>query len=98
MSSSILSARGLCRDHGQGASLVHAVDDVDLDVDPGECVAIVGPSGCGKSSLLYLLGGLQRPTGGMIRLASTHCLRVSWRGCVAARSGSSFRRLSSSMS
>ena len=68
MSNSLLSARGLCRDHGHGASLVHAVDDVDLDVDHGECVAIVGPSGCGKSSLLYLLGGLQRPTGGLIRL------------------------------
>ncbi len=68
MSSSLLSTRGLRKDHGQGATVVHAVDDVDLDVASGECVAIVGPSGCGKSSLLYLLGGLERPTAGTIQL------------------------------
>ncbi len=65
---SLLSARGVCKDHGQGAGVVHAVDDVDLDIAAGECIAIVGPSGCGKSSLLYLLGGLERPSAGTIRL------------------------------
>ncbi len=66
---SVLSARGLRKDYGSGAGLVHAVRDVSLDVAPGEAVAIVGPSGCGKSTLLYLLGGLERPTAGALQLA-----------------------------
>jgi putative ABC transport system ATP-binding protein len=69
MSGSLLSARGLGKDHGHGATLVRAVKDVDLDIGTGEAVAIVGPSGCGKSSLLYLLGGLERPTTGTISFA-----------------------------
>ena len=68
MSGSVLSARGLGKDHGDGATLVRAVKEVDLDIGTGEAVAIVGPSGCGKSSLLYLLGGLERPTTGTISL------------------------------
>jgi putative ABC transport system ATP-binding protein len=48
---------------------VRAVDGVNLEVDPGETVAVMGPSGCGKSTLLHLLGGLDRPSGGEISLA-----------------------------
>ncbi len=69
MSESLLSARGVGKEHGHGATLVRAVKEVDLDIGTGEAVAIVGPSGCGKSSLLYLLGGLERPTTGTIALA-----------------------------
>ena len=65
----ILSARGLRKEYGKGAGLVRAVEDVTLDVAPGESVAIVGPSGCGKSTLLYLLGGLERPSAGTLQLA-----------------------------
>ena len=65
----VLRASGLGKTFGSGAALVRAVDDVDLDVAPGETVAIMGPSGCGKSTLLHLLGGLERPSGGTIELA-----------------------------
>ena len=61
-------ALGLRLDYGKGASLVRAVDDVDLAVGSGESVAVMGPSGCGKSTLLQLLGGLDRPTGGEVWL------------------------------
>jgi putative ABC transport system ATP-binding protein len=65
----VLRARGLHKEYGQGQALVRAVDGVDLDVAPGETVAVMGPSGCGKSTLLHLLGGLDRPSGGELSLA-----------------------------
>jgi putative ABC transport system ATP-binding protein len=65
----LVRARALAKEYGKGAALVRAVDQVDLDVERGETVAIVGPSGCGKSTLLHLLGGLERPSHGELRLA-----------------------------
>ena len=65
----LLSCRGLSKTYGKGAGLVRAVNGFDLDVATGETVAIMGPSGCGKSTLLHLLGGLDRPSGGEVRLA-----------------------------
>jgi len=47
---------------------VHAVRGLTLDVAEGEYVAIVGPSGCGKSTLLNLLGAIDRPSGGEVRV------------------------------
>src|SRR5262245_651994 len=66
---SVVRARGLRKHYGHGEGLVRAVDGVDLDVAPGEAVAVMGPSGCGKSTLLHLLGGLDRPSGGELLLA-----------------------------
>jgi putative ABC transport system ATP-binding protein len=65
----LVRARGLRKEYGRGEGLVRAVDSVDLDVGSGETVAVMGPSGCGKSTLLHLLGGLDRPSGGELRLA-----------------------------
>jgi len=65
----VLRARGVRKEYGKGEGLVRAVDGVNLEVDPGETVAVMGPSGCGKSTLLHLLGGLDRPSGGEISLA-----------------------------
>ncbi len=65
----VLRTRGLRRHYGAGEGLVRAVDGIDLDVAPGETVAVMGPSGCGKSTLLHLLGGLDRPSDGEVWLA-----------------------------
>jgi putative ABC transport system ATP-binding protein len=65
----VLHARELRKHYGNGQGLVRAVDGVDLEVAPGETVAVMGPSGCGKSTLLHLLGGLDRPSGGAAWLA-----------------------------
>src|SRR3954464_7339720 len=54
--------------HFTGKRKVIALDSVDLRIDRGEMVSIVGPSGSGKSTLLNLIGGLDRPSSGEIRI------------------------------
>lgn len=56
---------------------------VDLDIAAGEIVAVVGPSGCGKSTLLRLVGGLDTPTAGRIRLDGTAVADVDERTAIA---------------
>jgi putative ABC transport system ATP-binding protein len=73
----VLCTRELCKLYGKDEGLVRAVDGVDLDVAGGETVAVMGPSGCGKSTLLQLLGGLDRPTAGEVRLAGRRLDRMS---------------------
>jgi ABC-type lipoprotein export system ATPase subunit len=81
----VLRTRGLRKEYGREASLVRAVDGVNLDITRGETVAIMGPSGCGKSTLLYLLGGLDRPSGGEIWLGSQDLSRMSERALARLR-------------
>ena len=64
----VVEARGLGKVHGRGEGAVTALREVDLMVAPGEFVAVTGPSGCGKSTLLNLIGGLDSPTTGEMRL------------------------------
>jgi putative ABC transport system ATP-binding protein len=68
MSDPVIEARGLVRRYPGEPAPVRAVDGVDVVVEPGESVSVMGPSGCGKSTLLHLLGGLERPDEGEIRL------------------------------
>ena len=63
-----VDARGLRRVYGEGPDVVHALRDVDLTIAAGEFVAVMGPSGSGKSTLLHLVGGLDRPDGGEVRI------------------------------
>jgi NitT/TauT family transport system ATP-binding protein len=62
-----VACRGVGKVWAQGTARAHeALRDVDLDVAPGEFVALLGPSGCGKSTLLYLIAGLEETTSGEI--------------------------------
>jgi len=67
----MVAVRGLTRTYGSGPSTVHALHDATFDVAPGEMVAVVGRSGSGKTTLLNLLGGLDRPDTGTVRVDGT---------------------------
>lgn len=64
----ILETKALKKIYGEGETAIHALDDVDLKIEKGEFVAVVGTSGSGKSTLLHMLGGLDRPTSGSVRI------------------------------
>jgi ABC-type lipoprotein export system ATPase subunit len=81
----LVSARGLRKEYGSGDGLVRAVDAVDLDVASGETLAIMGPSGCGKSTLLHLMGGLDRPSAGELRLNNQRIDQLSERALAQLR-------------
>ena len=67
----ILQTIGLRKVYGRGETAVRALDGVDLTVQAGEFLSIVGTSGSGKSTLLHMLGGLDRPTAGQVRVDGT---------------------------
>ena len=68
MSETIVALDSVTKDYGQGAVIVHALRGVSLSIAPGEFVAVAGPSGSGKSTLLNIVGGLDRPTAGSVRV------------------------------
>ena len=67
----ILKANGMKKYYGKGATLVKALEGVDLEIEKGRFTAIIGTSGSGKSTLLNMLGGLDTPTEGSIQVAGT---------------------------
>jgi putative ABC transport system ATP-binding protein len=68
VTTALFSARGAAKRYELGETEVVALDGVDLEIGPGEFVAIAGPSGSGKSTLLHLLGALDSPDRGRVEV------------------------------
>src|SRR4051812_15857428 len=76
----VVEARGLVKTFGSGRAARRVLDGADLDVEAGEIVAVLGRSGTGKSTLLHVLGGLDRPEAGTVRVAGEALTGASERG------------------
>jgi iron(III) transport system ATP-binding protein len=63
-----LSLRRLRKVYGEDRNAVPAVNDIDLEINPGEFVTLLGPSGCGKTTTLRMIAGFETPTAGELRL------------------------------
>lgn len=83
-----VEARALSRHYGEGHTRVDALRDATFEVTPGEVVAILGPSGSGKSTLLTILGLINTPSAGSLRIGG----REVWRDGQAVTDLAVFRR------
>ena len=72
----IIEVTQLTKIYGSGDTAVKALDGVNLSIDAGKLVAVMGPSGCGKSTLLHLIGGLDRPTSGVVLIEGRDISRM----------------------
>lgn len=75
--SSLLSCRDLTKTYIMGDQKLNALNHVNLDIHQGEYVAIMGPSGSGKSTLLNLIGALDTPTSGHLKIGGTDIAEMS---------------------
>ncbi len=74
---SVITTKNLMKVYDEGVVPVYAVNGVDLDIKKGEFTAIVGPSGSGKTTLLNIIGGLDRPTSGSVKVGETELGEMS---------------------
>ncbi|HYN97345.1 MAG TPA: ABC transporter ATP-binding protein [Pilimelia sp.] len=80
--SPVVQLEGVTKTYPGGVTALHGVD---LTIDPGELIGIVGPSGSGKSTMLHLLGTLDRPSAGTVRINGHDAARLSDRALSALR-------------
>ncbi len=73
----VLEARNLKKVYGSRGNLYPALDNINLDIKPGEFVGIMGPSGAGKTTLLNLIATIDRPTGGSINIDGADIARMN---------------------
>jgi putative ABC transport system ATP-binding protein len=79
MPNPIIQVQGVNKEYGRGKKTVAALKDINIEISPGEFVAVVGPSGCGKSTLLHVMAGLEAPTNGRILLDGVDVTLISER-------------------
>lgn len=82
-----ISARNLTLTLGSSAAPVTILRGIDLDIEQGQVVALLGPSGSGKSSLMAVLSGLERASGGSLTVAGADFASLDEDGLAAARRG-----------
>jgi len=80
----MIELRGITKEYA-GKKSVFALRDIDLDVASGEMVSIMGPSGSGKSTLLNILGGLDQPTCGSVKIAGADLTKLDDRALTRMR-------------
>ena len=85
--SPVISARDLRLTLGEGEAAVEILRGIDLDVAPGETLALLGPSGSGKSSLMSVLSGLEQATSGQLTVAGKDFTTLSEDELALARRG-----------
>ena len=81
----LVELRNVSKIYRLGGEEIRALDDVTLDIDSGEFISIIGPSGSGKSTLMHILGCLDSPSKGTIRLDGTMIQDASSRQLAAIR-------------
>lgn len=86
-SPAVIAASALTLSLGSGEARVDILRGIDLAVMPGEALALLGPSGSGKSSLLAILAGLERASGGTLHVAGADFTVLDEDGLAAARRG-----------
>ena len=85
--SAVIDARNLSLTLGRPPARVEVLRGIDLAVEAGDSVALLGPSGSGKSSLMAVLAGLERPSGGSVRVAGLDVAALSEDALAVARRG-----------
>jgi lipoprotein-releasing system ATP-binding protein len=73
----LVRANGLTKNYESGRRRIAVFRDLSLEISEGEMVAVVGPSGAGKSTLLHLLGGLDRPTEGTVKVGEFDIFKLT---------------------
>jgi putative ABC transport system ATP-binding protein len=73
----IVQVRGLSKAYQRGGQVVPVLADINLDIARGEFIALMGPSGSGKSTLLNLIAGIDKPTGGSLRVGGLDIVALS---------------------
>ena len=86
MSTPLIVAKNICKVYRRGDEEVHALRDVNVEIEPESYVSIIGPSGSGKSTLFNIVGGIDLPTSGDIsvdgrRLTDLSSSQLAWFRC-----------------
>lgn len=77
MGQSIVSCRGVGKTFGSGELAVHALREIDLDIEKGDFATLAGPSGSGKTTLLNMIGALDRPSSGRVTIEGQELTTLS---------------------